>query len=274
MANAAAGSNSDSRFPDEHSSAPCLFLWNSQPVRQPKFGLTNTRNKGKLQWRKIWSFLDKSNQISQANGMLPRKAGKHTKKVLAFILEVSYTGSLVWGGERLLQHVACCPAKRGSIPSAVVSAHFQRLAAKHVLRTLEKELNMSVRTQKIQLTPNNKQATLLAQHCGKVLFPAKRGKYRYARVAYNAALSSFKSGLDEGHWKTLYDIKKEFNAKKREIFPWCDAMSQNASKNAIHHFSDAVRRWLSGQNKFPKPKNRSGKQSYQAESVFIPAKQG
>ncbi len=113
---------------------------------------------------------------------------------------------------------------------------------------------MSVRTQKIQLDPNNKQATLLAQHCG------------YARVAYNAALSSFKSGLDEDNWKTLYDIKKEFNARKRDIFPWCDAMSQNASKNAIHHFNDAVRRWKSGQNRFPKPKNRSGKQSYQADN--------
>ena len=113
---------------------------------------------------------------------------------------------------------------------------------------------MSLRTQKMRLMPNNKQATLMAQHCG------------YARVAYNAALSSFKSGLDEDNWKTLYDIKKEFNAKKREVFPWCDAMSQNASKNAIHNFNDAVKRWRSGQNRFPKPKNRSGKQSYQADN--------
>ena len=113
---------------------------------------------------------------------------------------------------------------------------------------------MALRTQKIQLNPNNKQSTLLAQHCG------------YARVAYNAALSSFKGGLDDGNWKTLYDIKKEFNAKKREVFPWCDAMSQNASKNAIHHFNDAVKRWRSGQNRFPVPKKRSGKQSYQADN--------
>ncbi len=113
---------------------------------------------------------------------------------------------------------------------------------------------MSLRTQKIQLDPNNKQATAMAQHCG------------YARVAYNAALSSFKSGLDDGNWKTLYDIKKEFNARKRDIFPWCDEMSQNASKNAIHHFSDAVKRWKSGQNRFPVPKKRSGKQSYQADN--------
>ena len=113
---------------------------------------------------------------------------------------------------------------------------------------------MVLRTQQIQLDPNNKQATLMAQHCG------------YARVAYNAALSSFKSGLDDGNWKTLYDIKKEFNARKRDIFPWCDAMSQNASKNAIHNFNDAVKRWRSGQNRFPVPKKRSGKQSYQADN--------
>ncbi len=113
---------------------------------------------------------------------------------------------------------------------------------------------MSLRTHKIQLKPNNKQATLLAQHCG------------YARVAYNAALTIFRNALQDGEWKSLYDIKKEFNARKREVFPWCDDMSQNACKNAIHHFSDAVKRWRSGQNRFPVPKNRSGKQSYQAEN--------
>ena len=70
---------------------------------------------------------------------------------------------------------------------------------------------------------------------------------------------------DDG-WRTYKDIKKEFNAVKREKFPWCDELSQNASKNAIHNFGDAIARWRSGQNRFPVRKKRSGKCSYQADN--------
>ena len=113
---------------------------------------------------------------------------------------------------------------------------------------------MELRTQKIALKPNNKQSTLMAQHCG------------YARVAFNFALSSFKAGLDAGEWQSLYDIKREFNAVKRERFDWCSALSQHASKNAIHNFSDAVNRWKKKQNRFPVFKKRSDRVSYQADN--------
>ena len=111
-----------------------------------------------------------------------------------------------------------------------------------------------LRTQQIELDPNNKQKTLMAQHCG------------YARVTFNFALSSFKVGLDADEWRTYQDIKKEFNALKREKLSWCDGLSQNASKNAIHNFGDAVKRWKNGQNKFPVYKKRSDKCSYQADN--------
>ena len=42
--------------------------------------------------------------------------------------------------------------------------------------------------------------------------------------------------------------------------------SQNAAKNAIHNFGDAISRWKSGQNKFPVHKKRSDKVSYQADN--------
>ena len=113
---------------------------------------------------------------------------------------------------------------------------------------------MELRTQKIELNPNNKQSTLMAQHCG------------YARVAFNFALSSFKVGLDAEEWRTYQDLKREFNAVKRERFDWCDALSQHASKNAIHNFGDAVQRWKSGQNRFPTYKKRSDRISYQADN--------
>ena len=113
---------------------------------------------------------------------------------------------------------------------------------------------MTLRTQKIELNPNNKEATLLSQHAG------------YARVAFNFGLSSFKVGLDQDEWRSHVDIKREFNAVKYDKFHWCSDLSQNASKNAIHNLGDAVTRWKKGQNKFPVYKHRSGKCSYQADN--------
>ena len=88
----------------------------------------------------------------------------------------------------------------------------------------------------------------------------------YARVAFNFALTSFKTGLDTDEWRSHVDIKREFNAVKRDTFDWCDTLSQNASKNAIHNFADAVTRWKKGQNRFPVYKRRDGKCSYQADN--------
>ena len=100
-------------------------------------------------------------------------------------------------------------------------------------------LILALRTQKIELNPNNKQSTCISKHCG------------YRRVAFNFALSSFKTGLDNDEWRTEQDIRKEFNAVKYDKFDWCKELSQNASKNAIRDLGDAVTRWNKGQNKFP-----------------------
>ena len=113
---------------------------------------------------------------------------------------------------------------------------------------------MALRTQKIALNPNNKQSTQMSQHAG------------YARVAFNFGLSSFKVSLDQDDWRSHVDIKREFNAVKYDKFDWCEDLSQNASKNAIHNLGDAITRWKKGQNKFPVYKNRSGKCSYQADN--------
>ena len=88
----------------------------------------------------------------------------------------------------------------------------------------------------------------------------------YARVAYNFALSSFKAGLEDDDWRSLYDLKREFNAAKRDKFAWCSDLSQNASKHAIHNCNDAIKRWKSKQNSFPVHKKRSDRISYQADN--------
>ena len=88
---------------------------------------------------------------------------------------------------------------------------------------------MPLRTQQIELNPNNKQSTCMSQHCGN-----------HARVAFNFALSSFKVGLDQDEWRTHVDIKREFNAVKYDKFHWCSDLSQNASSVAVGDRRSAI----------------------------------
>ena len=112
-----------------------------------------------------------------------------------------------------------------------------------------------LKTHKIALDPNNVQSTQFAQHCG------------YSRVAYNHALADFKDGLDTNDWRGHCDLLRRFNSIKRDTYQWCDALSQNASKNVIYNnFKDAITRWRSGLSRFPRFKKRSHGQSYQADS--------
>ena len=112
-----------------------------------------------------------------------------------------------------------------------------------------------LKTHKIALDPNNIQSTQFAQHCG------------YARVAYNHVLADFKAGLDEGQWRSHIELNKRFNATKHEQYDWCKALNQRAAHNAIYfNFQKAVKRWKSGQSRFPKFKKRSRGQSFQADA--------
>ena len=112
-----------------------------------------------------------------------------------------------------------------------------------------------LKTHKIALDPNNVQATQFAQHCG------------YARVAYNHVLADFKEGLDNGEWHNHIELVKRFNSVKHEQYEWCSQLNQRAAHNAIYfNFQNAVRKWKSGQSKFPKFKKRSKGQSFQADA--------
>lgn len=39
-------------------------------------------------------------------------------------------------------------------------------------------------------------------------------------MAYHHALADFKTGLDEGLWRSHHDLRKRFNATKDVRFPW------------------------------------------------------
>ena len=106
-----------------------------------------------------------------------------------------------------------------------------------------------LKTHKIALVPTREQALLLSRHCG------------YARVAYNHALASFEAGLKQDEFKSVYTLKREFNAVKKDEYKWSVALSQNASKNAIHHLDRAIKNWL---NKTTRPHPR-----WEARSTLV-----
>ena len=85
-----------------------------------------------------------------------------------------------------------------------------------------------LKTHKIAMVTNSRQASLLAQHAG------------FARFAYNTALADFKAGLDAGEWLSDKALRPRFNAIKRELAPWSAQLSQNAGKYAIIDLGQAI----------------------------------
>ena len=106
---------------------------------------------------------------------------------------------------------------------------------------------MSLRSHKIALDTTADQRSWFSQQCG------------YARFAFNYALSDFKDS--PRHWK---ELNKRFNIAKRDI-EWAGDMDQRAALFGIKHLGDAISRWRSGQNRFPKHKKRRGHQSYSTD---------
>ena len=104
---------------------------------------------------------------------------------------------------------------------------------------------MALKAHKMALRATEKQRSWFAQQCG------------YARVAYNYGLSDFKDGLSEDQWRSARTLRQRFNAAKREKFDWCGTCDQRAAAYAFENLGEAIKRWRSGENKFPKYKKRS-----------------
>ncbi len=93
-----------------------------------------------------------------------------------------------------------------------------------------------IRSHKIALDPNDRQAGLLMQHCG------------WARTASNWAIDTFAAAWftgegEDNEWLTDRDLRPLFNAVKRDLFPWSCELSQAPAKNAIIHTGQALKNW-------------------------------
>ena len=115
---------------------------------------------------------------------------------------------------------------------------------------------MALRSHKIALRPSDAQKSWFAQQCG------------YARFAYNAGLSDFKSGLAADDWRSFIDLNNRFNKRKRE-FEWTKGMDQRAALYAIRNLSEGVKRWKDKLNGFPKFKKRGTRQSYTTDEQSV-----
>ena len=109
---------------------------------------------------------------------------------------------------------------------------------------------MALLGQKIALNPTDDQVAVFKQ-C-----------VQFARAAYNAAHSDWNADRR----RSLYDLKKIFNSRKRDVFPEFSELSQNVGKNAIHAFGDAITRYKTGQNGAPKRKTHKSRPAFQVDN--------
>jgi putative transposase len=103
---------------------------------------------------------------------------------------------------------------------------------------------------KIELDPNNKQATYFARAAGT------------ARFAYNWALAEWKRQYEE--WKSdptktkpsQMSLRRQLNAVKREQFPWMLEVTKNAPQMAIIQLGAAFANFFAKRARYPRFRRR------------------
>ena len=114
---------------------------------------------------------------------------------------------------------------------------------------------------KLELKPNNKQATYFKKACG------------VARFSYNWALASWKEQYKNGEKPTEVSLRKLLNARKVEEFPWMQEVTKNAPQQAIKNLGSAFNRFFKGKAKYPKFKKKGKvRDSFRADNG--PAQKG
>ena len=113
-----------------------------------------------------------------------------------------------------------------------------------------------IKTHKIALNPNRDQIAWFYQQCG------------YAKFAYNAALSDFKTELASDNFLSMYDLNKRFNQKKK-TFDWTSSQDQRAAMYAVHNLGKAIENWVAKRAGFPKFKRRGCKHSYTTDEQAV-----
>jgi len=107
---------------------------------------------------------------------------------------------------------------------------------------------------KIELNPNNRQATYFAKACGT------------ARFAYNWALAQWQKQYEAGEKPTEVSLRRDLNAIKQTEFPWMQEVTKVAPQQAIKNLGMAFNRFFKKQGKYPRFKKKGINDSFRADN--------
>lgn len=118
------------------------------------------------------------------------------------------------------------------------------------------------RSHKIQLNPNNAQATYFAKACG------------VSRLTYNWALAEWKEQYSQGEKPSAYGLKKRFNSIKRGQYPFVTEVTKWAPERAFMDlekaFKNFFRRLKQGKAPgYPKFKKKGVRDSFYVSGSVI-----
>lgn len=106
-------------------------------------------------------------------------------------------------------------------------------------------------SERIALNPNKSQETHFQKAAGT------------ARFAYNWALAEWKRKYEAGEKPTAFKLCKQFNAIKRERFPWATEVTWMAPNSAILNLGEGFRRFFSKASKYPRFKKKNNRASFE-----------
>ena len=107
---------------------------------------------------------------------------------------------------------------------------------------------------KIELKPNNSQASYFSKACGT------------ARFAYNWALSEWKMLYELGEKPSEVSLRRRLNAIKKADFPWMLEVTKVAPQQAIKNLGSAFKRFFQGKGKYPRFKKKGVRDSFRADN--------
>ncbi|MBF0390899.1 MAG: helix-turn-helix domain-containing protein, partial [Desulfamplus sp.] len=103
---------------------------------------------------------------------------------------------------------------------------------------------------KIELNPNNIQANFLARTCG------------VSRFTYNWGLAEWKRQYEAGLKPTGFGMKKEFNAVKKDLFPWIMESPRDANSQSFADLQTAFNNFFKGKSGYPVFKKKGQNDSF------------
>ena len=99
---------------------------------------------------------------------------------------------------------------------------------------------MTTLAHKIRLIPTPEQAVYFRKACGT------------ARFTYNWALAEWQRQYKAGETPSIFALKKQFNAVKRQAFPWITEVTKCATESGIMNLGKAFSNFFQKRAKYPR----------------------